>query len=59
MRGRDDTGNDARRDERAHYGTDCPGDVTAHSSSAGRVVFTESGNSEGWIATDYTVSVRQ
>ena len=59
MSGMDDTRNDARRDEREQYETDCPGDVTTHSSSEGRVVFTESGNSDGWIATDYTVSVTQ
>ncbi|MFB6298223.1 MAG: hypothetical protein ABEH56_06855 [Salinirussus sp.] len=31
--------------------------VTAHESSPGRVVFTETENSEGWIATDYVVEI--
>ena len=29
--------------------------VTAHESQADRTVFTESGNKEGWIATDLTI----
>jgi len=29
--------------------------VTAHQSRTDRMVFTESGNKEGWIATDLTV----
>lgn len=29
--------------------------VTAHESRTDRTVFTESGNKEGWIATDLTV----
>jgi len=29
--------------------------VTAHQSCTDRTVFTESGNKEGWIATDLTV----
>lgn len=60
MSGMDDTRNDARGDESAGRNPDqWVGDVTTHSSSEGRVVFTESGNSDGWIATDYTVSVRR
>lgn len=30
-------------------------DVTAHSTSGDRLVFIESGNTDGWIATDVTV----
>lgn len=33
--------------------------VTAHESRTDRTVFTESGNKEGWIATDLTVDVRR
>jgi hypothetical protein len=33
--------------------------VTAHESSPDRFVFTEEGNTDGWIATDYTVDVTQ
>lgn len=29
--------------------------VTVHRSSPDRLVFTEEGNTDGWIATDYTV----
>ena len=29
--------------------------VTAHESRTDRTVFTESGNKEGWIATDLTI----
>ncbi|WP_246982439.1 hypothetical protein [Halorientalis marina] len=29
--------------------------VTAHATSPDRVVFTEEGNSDGWIATDLAV----
>ena len=29
--------------------------VTAHQSRTDRTVFTESGNKEGWIATDLTI----
>jgi hypothetical protein len=29
--------------------------VTAHESRTDRTVFTESGNNEGWIATDLTI----
>ncbi|MDS0284211.1 hypothetical protein [Haloarcula onubensis] len=29
--------------------------VTAHESCADRTVFTETGNKEGWIATDLTI----
>lgn len=31
--------------------------VTAHESSPDRFVFTEEGNTDGWIATDYTVEL--
>lgn len=31
--------------------------VTAHRSSPDRVVFTEDGNTDAWIATDLTVSL--
>ncbi|MXR50860.1 hypothetical protein GRX03_04465 [Halovenus sp. WSH3] len=34
---------------------DC--DVTAHTSCPDRVVFTEQGNTDGWISTDYTVEL--
>jgi len=33
--------------------------VTAHETSPDRVVFTESGNRDGWIATDLTVELRR
>jgi hypothetical protein len=36
----------------------CPDcDVTAHVSCPDRVVFTEQDNTDGWIATDYTVEL--
>jgi len=31
--------------------------VTAHECSGDRIVFTENGNTEAWIATDTTVSL--
>jgi hypothetical protein len=31
--------------------------VTAHQSSPGKVVFTEEGNTDAWIASDTTVSL--
>jgi len=31
--------------------------VTVHSSSPDRAVFTEQDNTDGWIATDYTVEL--
>lgn len=34
---------------------DC--DVTAHVSCPEKVVFTEQDNTDGWIATDYTVEL--
>lgn len=34
-------------------------DVTAHSCSCDRTVFTENGNNDGWIATDLTVELRR
>ncbi len=33
--------------------------VTAHSSSPGRTVFTEQGNTDAWISTDTTVGLKQ
>jgi len=33
--------------------------VTAHSTSGDRTVFTEAGNTDGWIATDHTVELRR
>lgn len=33
--------------------------VSAHRSSPGRVVFTEDGNTDAWIATDLTVSLER
>ncbi|CAI49919.1 uncharacterized protein NP_3656A [Natronomonas pharaonis DSM 2160] len=36
-----------------------PIELRAHSTSPEKTVFTEPGNSDGWIATDYTVDVRR
>ena len=33
--------------------------VTAHRSSPDRTVFTEQGNTDGWIATDLTVGLQR
>lgn len=33
--------------------------ITAHCTSPGRTVFTESNNSDGWIATDYVVDLER
>lgn len=33
--------------------------VTVHRSSPNRTVFTEEGNTDGWIATDLTVSLER
>lgn len=33
--------------------------VTAHRSSPDRTVFTEEGNSDGWIATDLTIELER
>ncbi|MFC7133920.1 MULTISPECIES: hypothetical protein [Salinibaculum] len=33
--------------------------ITAHTSSPDRTVFTERGNTEGWISTDTTVPLRR
>lgn len=33
--------------------------VTAHRSSPERLVFTEQGNTDGWIATDLAVSLER
>ena len=35
------------------------GRITAHRSSPERVVFTECGNTDGWIATDVAVSLER
>lgn len=42
------------RDSDAH--DDRRGTLAAHSSSPDRTVFTEPGNCEAWLSTDYTVS---
>jgi hypothetical protein len=34
-------------------------DVTAHSTSDDRTVFTEAGNTDAWIATDHTVDLER
>ncbi|GEM_PF-1412616 len=34
-------------------------EVTVHTSCPGRAVFTEADNTDGWIATDYTVDLRR
>lgn len=33
--------------------------ISAHTCSAERTVFTESGNADAWIATDVTVDLRR
>lgn len=33
--------------------------VSAHRTRPGRTVFTEQGNSDGWIASDLTVELKQ
>lgn len=33
--------------------------VTAHRTTPDRTVFTESGNNDGWIATDLTVELQR
>jgi hypothetical protein len=33
--------------------------ITVHRTSPGRTVFTESNNSDGWIATDYAVDLER
>lgn len=38
---------------------DPPALVSALRTSPDRIVFTEDGNSDGWIATDHTVSLSQ
>lgn len=44
-----------RRD--SAVGADTTGNVTVHECSPERTVFTEKGNSDGWIATDTTVEL--
>ncbi|MFC7138288.1 hypothetical protein ACFQMA_00375 [Halosimplex aquaticum] len=56
-----DESTDARRpseapDERTP--ADCP-EISAYSTTETKTVFTESGNDDGWIATDLTLDVRQ
>jgi hypothetical protein len=36
-----------------------PPAVTSQETCPGRVVFTEEGNDDGWIATDLTVDLRR
>jgi hypothetical protein len=45
-------------DEPADPPADEP-DISAHSTTPDRTVFTESDNGDGWIATDLTVDVRR
>lgn len=33
--------------------------ITAHETTPERLVFTESGNTDGWMATDITVAIRE
>lgn len=33
--------------------------VTAHRSAPGRAVFTEHGNTDGWISTNHTVEIER
>jgi len=40
-------------------GDDSDVGLKAHSTSPDRTVFTEPDNSDGWIATDYTVNVER
>lgn len=56
MDGIDDTGGDrgSRRDERPARRS---GDISTHPRSGDRIVFSEDGNSDAWIATDTTVDV--
>lgn len=46
-------------DEVANVVPDDGEQVTAHKSSPDRIVFTEEGNNDGWIATDTTVELRR
>lgn len=48
---------DHERDEDAFPGDRSECHVTAHESSPDRLVFTEKGNTDGWIATDYAVEL--
>lgn len=45
--------------DRARTGDADETTVTAHRSTPDRTVFTEEGNSDGWIATDLTVELEQ
>jgi hypothetical protein len=56
MRGHEET-DGVRADEEPPAGPDV--DVTAHRSSPDRIVFTEEENTDGWIATDLTVSLER
>ncbi|WP_255196120.1 hypothetical protein [Halorarius litoreus] len=42
--------------ERGPEPTDDPVALSAHSTSPDRTVFTEPGNCEAWLSTDYTVT---
>lgn len=44
-----------------HVDEDIPSDcsVSAHECSPEKVVFTEKGNTDAWIATDHTVELRR
>lgn len=46
---------DADGEQSSAVRVDCA--VTAHTSSPDRVVFVEADNTDGWIATDYTVEL--
>lgn len=45
---------DARQEREAQ-----PAGLRAHATAPGKTVFTEPDNTDGWIATDLTVSVRR
>lgn len=36
-----------------------PTTISAHKSSPGRLVFTEEGNTDGWIATDFVMDLQR
>lgn len=44
-------------DEEPEAGNRARSGVSIHRSAPDRVVFTEEGNSDGWIATDHTVEL--
>jgi hypothetical protein len=54
----DDTGREEPADERpAVDDTDAPPAVSACESAPGRVVLLESGNTDGWLSSDVTVTI--